>query len=86
MTRANEQPTDKTLFNVFLGKTLQPDELPIKKMRFYLKIVSFTVFFCLLVIKFCCCMIGAAVDFDGLLPSRCQVTFSAFIQIFSFDC
>ena len=31
MTRANEQPTDKTLFNVFIGKTIQLDELPIKK-------------------------------------------------------
>ena len=46
-------------------------------MCFYLKIVSFTMFFGLLLLKFCCCMIGTAVDFDDLvmfLPSRCQVT------------
>ena len=34
-----------------------------KKMCLYLKIVSFTVFFGLLLLKFSCCMIGTAVDF-----------------------
>ena len=30
----------------------------------YLKIISFSVFFGLLLLKFCCCMIGTAVHFD----------------------
>ena len=37
-----------------------------EKTCFYLKIISFTVFLCLLLLKFCCCMIGTAVHFDGL--------------------
>ena len=37
-----------------------------KKNTFYLKIVSFIVFFSLLLLKFCCCMIGTVVHFDGL--------------------
>ena len=37
-----------------------------KKNIFYSKIVTFTVFFGLLLLKFCCCMRGTAVHFDGL--------------------
>ena len=37
-----------------------------KKNVFLFKIISFTVFFGLLLLKFCCCMIATAVHFDGL--------------------
>ena len=37
-----------------------------KKNIFYSKIVSFAMFFCLLLIKLYILLIGAAVDFDGL--------------------
>ena len=40
-----------------------------KKKCLYLKIVSFTVFLVLLLLKFCCCWIGTAVDFDDLVVS-----------------
>ena len=58
-----------------------------KKMCFYLKIVSFTVFFCLLLIKLYTLLIGAAVDFDDFtvfLPSRCQVTKLHFPRLYNF--
>ena len=37
-----------------------------KKMCFYLKIVSFTIFFCLLLTKLYILLIGVAVDFNDL--------------------
>ena len=56
-------------------------------MCFYLKIVSFTVFFCLLLIKLYILLIGAAVDFDDLtvfLPSCRQVTKLHFPRFYKF--
>ena len=56
-------------------------------MCFYLKIVSFTVFFGLLLLKFCFCLIGRAVDFDDLvvfLRSHCQVTKLHFSRLYKF--
>ena len=57
-------------------------------MCFYLKIVSFTVFSCLLLIKLYILLIGEAVDFDDLtifLPSRCQVTKLHFPHLYKFE-
>ena len=51
-------------------------------MCFYLKIVSFTVFFCFLLIKFCCCMIGTAVRFDGLFAVSLSGDFFPRLYIF----
>ena len=56
-------------------------------MCFYLKIVSFIVFFCLLLIKLYILLIGAAVGFDDLMvfsPSRCQVTKLHFSCLYKF--
>ena len=54
-----------------------------KKMCVYLKIVSFTVFSCLLLIKFCCCMIGTAVHFDGLFAISLSGDF--FLRLYKFE-
>ena len=55
-------------------------------MCFYLEIISFTVLFGVLLLKFCCGMIGAAVDFDHLvifLLSHCQVT-KLFFRVYTY--
>ena len=60
-----------------------------RKIYFVQKLYLLLCFFSLLLLKFCCCMIGTAVHFDGLFAvslSGDEITFSAFIQIFSFDC
>ena len=56
-------------------------------MCLYLKIVSFTVFSCLLLIKLYILLIGAAVDFDDFTvfsPSRSQVTKLHFPRLYKF--
>ena len=52
-----------------------------KKMCFYLTIVSFTVFFCFLLIKFCC-VIGTADDFDGLFTVSLSGNFFPGLYLF----
>ena len=54
-----------------------------KKNTSYLKIISFTVFFGLLLLKFCCCMIGTAVHFDGLFATSLSGDF--FPRLYKFE-
>ena len=54
-----------------------------KKMCFYLKVISFTVFFGLLLLKFCCCMINTAVHFDGLFAVSLSGDF--FPRLYKFE-
>ena len=56
-------------------------------MCFYLKIVSFIMFYRFVIAIVCCRIIGKAVDFDGFmvfLPSHCQVPKLHFSCLYKF--
>ena len=53
------------------------------KNVFYLKIIFFTVFFGLLLLNFCCCMIGTTVDFVGLFAVSLSGDF--FPRLYKFE-
>ena len=55
-----------------------------KKNIFHLKILSFTVFFGLLLLKFCCCCkIDTAFDFEGLFAVT--LTGDFFPRLYKFE-